>query len=302
MNAETRPGTITFYHLNEFEGKTIEDFLLFYRQSSSNRHRLIQSRSIEINHKPVKDSHVLLQKGDTITIHIPFMEVDHVPAETPCPIVYEDDYLYVAHKEPGIIIHGDPDDTKCLAAEAAAYQLEHSIQAPVRYIHRLDRETTSLVLFVKNPFFQPWYDAMLEEKKISRHYLAITRGSAMPGQKFTFRGKIGRDRHVNGKYRLSETGKEAETIVRCLQKKKGYLLMACTLKTGRTHQIRVHLSSAHFPIVNDPLYGTPSVHFHHMGLWAEEMILTDPVTGEQIMVHDLPDEDYQFFTPEAKSH
>lgn len=105
MNAESRPGTITFFHLKEFEGKTIEDFLLFYHQSSSNRSRLIQSRALEISHRPVRDLHAILQKGDTITIHLPPGEVDHVPSETPCQAVYEDDYIFVAHKEPGMIIH-----------------------------------------------------------------------------------------------------------------------------------------------------------------------------------------------------
>ena len=274
------------------EGMLLSDFLDRYDISSKNRCLYLRDGMILVDRKPADSVDAGLKAGQTLTIRIKEEEPGFVPSETECPVVYEDDFVYIAHKDPGIIIHGEGDT---LASRAAAYQLSHGISVPVRYIHRLDKETTGLVLFVKVPFFQPWYDRMLKEKKIHRHYLAICTGKAKPGRRFTFSSPIGRDRHVSGRYRQSPSGKEACTKAECLAVNGEYILMGCTLETGRTHQVRVHLSSAGFPIVNDPLYGDPSPDFENMGLWADEITFSNPLTDEAVTVRDFPAEDYAFF-------
>ena len=209
MNYTLKPGMLEIEIPAEYNHLGITEFMKNYHISGKKRNDLFLSHGILLNRKDASPASVLHEK-DRLTFRLEQSEIDYAPADTPCEVVYEDDFVYVAHKEAGILVH-DHDDRTCLASQAAAWQLENGISTPVRYIHRLDQETTGLVLFVKVPLLQGWYDAMLEEKKIERQYLAITGGKGHKGQKFTYNQKIGRDRHESGKYRFSETGKEAVT-------------------------------------------------------------------------------------------
>ena len=294
MQYELKYGRIDINTQQEFDGKTIRDFLDYFHVGKKNRYLAIQNGQILVNRTKVTNEDQPLKARDIVTILLPKEEIDYTPAETPCTVVYEDDFVYVAHKDPGTIVH-DPNDPDCLACQAAAWQSDHGIQSPVRFIHRLDGDTTGLVLFVKIPFFQPWFDAMLEERKIHREYLAITAGRSRVGQHFTYKQKIGRDRHVAGKYRFSETGKDAETKAEIIARKGSYELIRCQLETGRTHQIRVHLSGNRHPIVNDPLYCIPSSQFAHMGFWADRITWENPITHAACEAVDIPNPDYIFF-------
>lgn len=294
ISYELKPGRLILDLPADAEDISLAEFLRSYHISGKKKYELLQEHQITINRNDASGNEILHGK-DRITFALPSQEIDYQPAETECEVVYEDDFVYVARKEPGIIVH-DPDDPDCLASKAAAYQRNHGIQSPVRYIHRLDRETTGLVLFVKIPLLQAWYDAKLEEKEIEREYLAITGGKGHAGQRFTYNQNIGRDRHVSGKYRFSSTGKEAITKAVVLDRKHDLLLMRCRLLTGRTHQIRVHLSGNRHPIINDPLYGIPSSQFEHMCLWADMIRFSDPFTGKQRTVQDTFNEDFAKFS------
>lgn len=292
MKYQLKHGKIDI-HLDEtYNDKTLADFFDYYVQSKKNRYLLLHENKILINKKKPENENDVLHTKDIITISLPYEQVDYEPSDRECKVVYEDDFVYVVHKEPGIIIHGDEE---CLAKQAARYQINHNICAPVRYIHRLDEDTTGLVLFVKIPFFQAYFDKMLAEKTIHRHYLAICTGKAKINQRFNWNEPIGRDRHVNGKYRLSKTGLSASTKAKCLARKDDYLLMECELETGRTHQIRVHMSSSNHPIVNDPLYGIPSLDFKHMCLWANKITFKNPVTNVECVAEDIPNRDFAIF-------
>ena len=299
MKYTRNENSIVIFPSQQYEKKSVRDFLDEYLISRKNRYLLLQNRQILLDGKPVTSDEQLIG-SQPITLLIPPEEPDWKPATAPCKVVYEDDFVYIVHKEPGCIIHGVADDDTCLNAMAARYQLDHQILSPVRPLHRLDKDTQGLVLYSKIPFFQPWLDSQLAEKQISRHYLAITRGRCKPHTKAVYKDRIGRDRHKNGVYRISKTGVEAVTRTECLAEKNGYLLFACELETGRTHQIRVHLAGHGFPIVNDPLYGTPSRDFRHMGLWADEITFRSPITRKKHRIHDIKNDDYQLFEGEIK--
>ncbi len=285
---------LTIETAGAYEGKTIEDFLNDYLQSKKNKYLLIQKKQILLNDTAVKDIHEPIHQQN-ITLINEESEIDWKMANEPCEVVYEDAFVYIVHKKPGDIIHGDAEDTDCLNAQAARYQQIHGLHVPVRPIHRLDQDTTGLVLYSKLPFFQPWYDAQLTAKKIKRNYLAICIGKASIGQKFTCTQPLGRDRHVSNKYRISPTGVSAVTHVECLDVKGSQCLMKCTLETGRTHQIRVHLSSRGYPIVNDKLYGTPSQEYPSMCLWAYEIEIRNPITHKKHKIHDFPNSSFEQF-------
>lgn len=300
MKYERKSDRIVIHPSQQYAEKSVGDFLDEYLISRKNRYLLIQNRQILLDDEAVKNAAEIIG-GHDITIMIPEEEPGWIPADKACTAVYENDFVYVVHKEAGVIIHGDPGDTECLCAMAAKWQEEHGIHTPVRPIHRLDRDTCGLVFFSKIPFFQPWLDACLAEKEIRRHYLAITRGRSMKGKKYTFRDPIGRDRHQSGVYRISRTGVDALTRAECLDVRNGYLLFGCELETGRTHQIRLHLSHHGFPIVNDPLYGTASKDFRNMGLWADEITFRDPLTRKKHRIHDTENEDYSIFQGETRN-
>lgn len=279
-----------------YAGREISCFLDDYLISRSRRYSMLQEQVILCSGVPVKSPSQILKEDDVLTIYWKEDGPEWPAAESPCRVMYENEFVYIVHKDPHLIIHGSEDDTHCLNAMAAKYQLDHGIMTPVRPIHRLDQDTTGLVLYSKIPFFQPWFDHQLEEKKIARHYLAVCTGrNVRPKQKFFSDRRIGRDRHHAGMYRVSSTGKPARTSFECIAEKDGFMLISCMLDTGRTHQIRVHLSSMGLPIVNDPLYGHPSHQFKEMGLWADSITFRDPLTRKKHTIRDLPNPDYDFF-------
>ena len=299
MKYERQKDGILIHPSEQYKNKTVQDFLDEYLISKKNRYLLIRDQMILLDGTPVKKTEETIGDHD-LFIAIPEEEPDWPLAEKACKVVYEDDFVYAVHKEPGYIIHGDENDTECLNAKAARYQKEHGIHAPVRPLHRLDKDTAGLVLYSKIPFFQPWLDSQLKDKQIQRHYLAITRGRCTQGKKYVFRDPLGKDRHKNGVYRISKNGIEAVTRAECLDIKNGYLLFGCTLETGRTHQIRLHLSHHGFPIVNDPLYGTVSHDFEYMGLWADEVTYRSPVTHKKHRIRDYDNNDYMIFKGDRK--
>ena len=266
--------------------------------SRRDRYLYLQEGRISVNRTAVRSLDAALAANDKLQFQLIPEQIDRTPAAEPCEVIYEDDLIYVVHKEPGIIIHDET--TGCLAAQAAAWQQLPGLDAPVRYIHRLDRETSGLVLFSKIPLLQGWYDNALKNRQIHRTYLAISRSNMPVGQHLRFTDPIGKDRHINGKQRVSPSGKPAATEVVCLEKKGPYRLLKCMLETGRTHQIRVHLSAHGMPIVNDPLYGVPEPEFHDMGRWACRLETGNPFNDETVTVTDRVPEDFRRFKASAQ--
>lgn len=278
----------------EIRNKSIGDFLETYDQSRKNIYLLFQNHALYLDGTPLHQREDRLD-GKLLTVVIPAEMPDWPASEKECQIIYEDDFVYIVHKAPGLIIHNHEDPLNCLNAQASRYQIDHHIDAPVRPIHRLDEDTCGLVLYCKMPFFQPWLDAQLKEKKIHRCYLAIVYGTLPKGKQFAVHEKIGRDRHQSGKYRVSSTGKDALTYFKVIACRNGYSLIQCTLETGRTHQIRVHLAWTGHPIVNDKLYGTRSKHFQNMGLWAYKLEFNQPITLKRYKVLDVHNKDFEYF-------
>ncbi len=299
MQYENKYGVLKIYTQNEYTNRTVRDFLHDLRIGKKARHELLQEKRIFLNHTVVENENTVFTADACLLFHIPYPGVDIPASATPCAVVYEDDFVYVAHKPAGLIIHDENPAVETLATQAAAWQLRCGIRQPVRFIHRLDKLTAGLVLFMKIPLLQARFDAMLQSHEISREYLAICIGRSRVGQHFTYRQAIGRDRHTNGKYRFSATGKEAVTNVSVLARKGNYVLMRCRLETGRTHQIRVHLSGNHHPIINDPLYGVPAAPFSNMGLWADRIVWKNPLTHAVCVATDIPEADYDFFDQDS---
>ncbi|MEG0077024.1 RluA family pseudouridine synthase [Anaerorhabdus sp.] len=272
-------------YLNEVEGESLIEFLQLFKMSKKNLHLLFTEKRIKVNRTTVQREYIL-QKNDEITIQMPIEEIDYAMDKKCAEVVYEDDLVCVVHKDAGIIVHeDDKQKTGTLANQVATYYAQQGYSIPVRYIHRLDEETQGLVLFCKVPLLQPWFDEELMEKRIERTYHAITFNRPSEDEMMIDK-RLGRDRHDAKRMRVSSTGKDALTKLKVISHNDMYSLIECKLETGRTHQIRVHLSAIHCPIVNDNLYGRMTKDFDGMGLYAVSLKWTDPFTKEKRIVFD----------------
>lgn len=188
-------------------------------------------------------------------------------------ILYEDEHLVIVNKPEGMKTHGNSLDELELQNHVAA-----ALKSPVYVVHRLDRETSGAVLFAKNQFILPILGKMFEQNKIHRTYLAAIEGYFIE-KNLTLHKNIGRDRHNRKKYITSKNGKRAITHIKTLEKGTKHSLVQCILDTGRTHQIRVHLSSEGHPIIGDPLYN-PQSKRKRMMLHAKKISFVHPLTGK----------------------
>ncbi|RKN70694.1 RluA family pseudouridine synthase [Paenibacillus ginsengarvi] len=199
-------------------------------------------------------------------------------------ILYEDDFTLVVNKPAGVEVHPSVQGQRGTLAHAVAAYYEASGQScRVRHIHRLDKDTTGPVLYAKNEFAHYEFDKAMREKKIERIYLAVAEGVFT--QK---RGKIdkpiGQDRHHSTRRRVSETGEPAVTLFDVVDTFADHTLVRLRLETGRTHQIRVHLSSIDHPLAGDGMYGGTRRYIHRQALHGERLVWIHPWTGERMEV------------------
>ncbi|AMD98005.1 RNA pseudouridine synthase [Streptococcus sp. oral taxon 431] len=198
--------------------------------------------------------------------------------------VYQDQHLIIVNKPEGMKTHGNQPEEIALLNHVSAY-----VGQTCYVVHRLDKETSGLILFAKNPFILPILNRLLEKKEISREYWALVEGK-VGSKELIFRDKIGRDRHDRRKRLVDpKNGQYAEThVTRLKEFKDSTSLVRCQLKTGRTHQIRVHLSHHNHPILGDPLYN-PNSKTSRLMLHAYKLSFTHPLTLEKLSFTVLSD-------------
>ncbi len=213
------------------------------------------------------------------------LEADWQPPE----IVYEDEFMLIVDKEAGCKVHPtESGETGTLVHRIAGHYLLTGQQRAVRIIHRLDRDTSGLIVFAKGEFAQIRLDEWMRERKIERRYTAFVHG-AVSQNSGTIDGAIGRDRHRD-RYRVTSRGGQlATTHFQTLARGQHASMLELRLDTGRTHQIRVHLSSVGHPLIGDVLYGGKKSELAHQALHAHRLIVPHPWTGEAVVCEaDLP--------------
>ncbi|WP_054956389.1 RluA family pseudouridine synthase [Paenibacillus dakarensis] len=227
-------------------------------------------------------------RGDRLRLSLfPPREAGIEPMWSDLEILYEDDFCLVVNKPAGMAVHPDDRGTEITLNHAvAAYYESSGIEAAVRHIHRLDKDTTGPVLYAKNEYAQLKLDEAMREKKIVRIYAAMVQGRVSPELK-VIDLPIGKDRHHAQRRRVSLTGQKAVTHILDAEVYRQSSLLYLSLETGRTHQIRVHLSHMGHAILGDSLYGGYSVHFGRQALHGAKLIFSHPFTGEEIEV-DAP--------------
>ena len=237
------------------------DKVLTTKISSLSRSRiqeLVQDRNILVNGKKVKTSYKV-QKNDLVSVSVPKLKpLAVIPEDIPLDIIYEDQDVIVVNKPQGMVVHpaaGHPDHT---LVNALLFHTKNLAESPEGFrpgiVHRIDKDTSGLLMVAKNAFARESLEKQLAQKTNKRLYLAIVHGN-FSEKSGTIEAPIGRDHYNRKKMAVVENGKNAVTHFTVLEQFQKYSLIKCQLETGRTHQIRVHLAYIGHPVAGDPLYG-----------------------------------------------
>lgn len=262
---------------------------------------LIRDGRVDLNGAPARKSH-RPRAGDEIRVAIPPPRLPGVePEDLPLQIVYEDESLVVVDKPAGQVVHPAPGHPSGTLVNALLHHVRELsvVGAPLRpgIVHRLDRDTSGLLVVAKTDEAHRRLSAALARREIHRHYVACSWGG-LAEPELTVTLPIGRDPANRKRMAVVSTGRPAVTHVRRLEHWRSAELLAIRLETGRTHQIRVHLRAVGHPVVGDPVYA-PRWEKGLVGggsRWAEELVrrcgrlflhaarlsFEHPLTGERL--------------------
>ena len=262
--------------------------------SRSKIQKLVKQGLILVNEKVVSNNYVV-KLGDSIVVNDDLNYDISVEAEDiPIDVVYEDDYLLVINKASGMVVHPAPGHYTGTLVNALLYRFQLSQKDKIRpgIVHRLDKDTSGLMLVAKNDEVHDALSRMIANKEVERHYLAIVDG-VIKHDTGTIDAPIGRDANNRQKMAVTDVhGKEAITHFRVLETFSNHSLVECILETGRTHQIRVHMAYIGHPVSNDPMYGYgKSTEFGQM-LHSKSIRFIHPVTKEELFFEVEPPKEF----------
>ena len=255
---------------------------------------LIKTGNILVNGKSVKNSYKV-NDGDEIDITYVEEDLDVKGEDIPLNIVYEDEDVLVINKESGMVVHPSLGNTSGTLVNALInYSKLSTINGDFRpgIVHRIDKDTSGLLVVAKNDKAHLFLSDELKEHKIKRKYVALVHG-VIKFDKGTVDAPIGRDKNDRKKMAVtSDNSKEAITHFRVIDRYKNTTLIECELETGRTHQIRVHMKYIEHPIVNDPVYSRDkNIDGFGQMLHAKEISFIHPKTKKEMtFTCDVPEE------------
>ena len=261
--------------------------------------RWLKDGLVLVNGKPARPSFVL-SEGDVVEWEKPEpVPMDAVPQNIPLDIVFEDDHLLVINKPRGLVVHpapGNPDHTLVNAILFHTAGTLSGVGGALRpgIVHRIDKDTTGLLVVAKNDTAHLKLSEQLQKRDLKRIYYTLVHG-AFREDSGVYTNRIDRDAVDRKKYRtVTEGGRDAETNYTVLEAFHGYSLVECSLVTGRTHQIRVHMKYNGHPVVGDKTYGVKNEEFHLDGqlLHAGKIRFYHPVSNEPMAFEAPLPEDF----------
>ncbi len=267
--------------IDKYLTEQLEDF------SRSRIQKLLDEQQVLVNEKIVKSNYKLCH-NDVVEISIPdAVEID-IPAEDiPLNIVYEDDDVIVINKPKGMVVHPAPGHYTGTLVNALMHHCKDNlsgINGELRpgIVHRIDMDTTGLLVVCKNDFAHNCIADQLKEHTSTRRYHAIVYNS-IKDEEGVVNAPIGRDALDRKKMAINhKNGRDAVTHYKVLKRLGNYTYIECQLETGRTHQIRVHMTSIGHPLLGDEVYGPKNCPYNLQGqtLHAKTLGFVHPSTGE----------------------
>lgn len=258
--------------------------------------RLIEEEKILVNNKKTKSSYKV-QDGNIITIEEEEpKEINLVAQDIPIEVVYEDSDIIVVNKPKGMVVHpanGNPDGTLVNAIMAICKDSLSGIGGEIRpgIVHRLDKDTSGLLIVAKNDKAHINLSEQLKNHEVKKTYIALVRGIVKENEA-TINMPIGRSTKDRKKMAVTKTGKNAVTHFKVIKRFDKYTLLEIRIETGRTHQIRVHLSEIGYPIIGDTTYSNGKNEWGIVGqcLHAKRLEFKHPITGKEMSLEvDLPE-------------
>ncbi len=269
----------------------------FPQFSRSQIQKLISSKNITINNSSIKSS-TEIKYNDKITIKIP--KIDKTPliaSEIKIEIIYQNSELLIVNKPHGIVVHpskGHSNDTVINALLGMDIKFEANLgQTKPFLVHRLDKDTSGLLLVAKNEKMYSYLTEIQKKRKIKKHYLAVIKG--VPDKKYaTIDASISRNKSHRKKMSVNSKGRKSLTTYKVIKSNDSMSLIELELHTGRTHQIRVHMQALGHPIIGDTLYGKKSKLIDRQLLHAYKLEFKDN-KNNVISVQNEPEKDMKEF-------
>lgn len=261
--------------------KALADLTELSRSQASEQ---IKAGLVLVNGRAQKAKYAV-KAGDIVTYELPQEEIlDCPPQDLPLDIIYEDADVAVVNKPQGMVVHPSAGHPSGTLVNALLFHIKDlsTINGVVRpgIVHRIDKDTSGLLMIAKNDRAHQFLADELKEKKSLRQYMAIVHGN-LPNDRGVIEAPIGRSDKDRKKQAVTAKGKPALTHFQVVERLGDYTLVKLTLETGRTHQIRVHMAYIGHPLAGDPLYA-PKKTLKGQGqfLHAETLAFTHPVTGQ----------------------
>lgn len=271
--------------------------------SRSNMQKLLEDGRVKRGEKIIKANYKV-RAGEMFVVDIPEPEpIEAVPENIPLHIIYEDDDVVVLNKARGMVVHPAPGNYTGTLVNALLYHCSNlsGINSAIRpgIVHRLDKDTSGIMIVAKNDAAHISLSQQIQSKTAVRTYLAVVRGN-IKTDSGTIETQIARDKTDRKKMAVvKEGGRDAITDYEVLERFGKYTLVRCKLRTGRTHQIRVHMEYLGYPLVGDPKYSPMKTPFGIKGqaLHSHTLEFTHPRTGERMKFEaPLPEDMHKIIT------
>ena len=270
--------------LDVFLNKKIEGITRSYLKN------LIQDGSILVNGE-IKKSGYSLKENDKIVVNIPDDKTsDIVPEDIKLDIIYEDDDVIIINKNKGMVVHPANGNYTGTMVNSLMYSHKDnlsSINGVIRpgIVHRIDKDTSGILVVAKNDKAHINMSEQIKNHEVEKTYIALVKGFVKE-EEATINMPIGRSTKDRKKMAVNKNGKNAVTHFKVLKRFKNYTLLEVKIETGRTHQIRVHLSEIGYPVVGDTVYSNGKNEWGIKGqcLHAKSLKFKHPITGKEMFI------------------
>ena len=282
------------------KGKRLDSFLNEFFEDATRNYiqKLIDSGNVLVGDKSKAKSGNKLKGKEVIIVKIPEDEtLEVLPEDIPIDLVYEDKDMVIINKNPGVIVHPAQGYYTGTLVNAVLYHIKDlsTVNGIIRpgIVHRLDKDTSGLIVIAKNDTAHVKLTDMFKDKTIEKRYVCICKGNFKnsSGRIETLIGRDPRDRKKMAV--VTENGKIAITNYEVLDSVQGFSLVDVKIETGRTHQIRVHMKSLNHPILGDEIYGSGSELAKRQMLHSYYLKFNHPITGKEMVILGELKEDFK---------